>query len=126
MSGIEIAEVPFATVAPLRHRAELDRVAVKDAAGTRWWAARVDGRVVAVAGLMVRPGWARMKSAWTDPAYRGRGIGRQLFDVRLAWCLHNLVPRVEVISHRPELYEANGFRFKDFHQTGAKVLERRL
>jgi GNAT superfamily N-acetyltransferase len=126
VSSIEIAEVSFAEVARLRGRAERDRVAVKDAAGARWWAARVDGQVVAVAGLLVRPGWARLKSAWTAPEYRGRGIGRRLFEVRLAWCLHNLVPRVEVISARPAMYEAAGFRFKAWHQSGFKVLERRL
>ncbi len=124
--GILVQEVPFATVKPLRARAALDRVAVKDAAGVRWWAGTFDGQLVAVGGLLMRGTWARMKSAWTAPAYRGRGIGRRIFLARMAVCQHECIPLVEVFSARPEFYLAEGFIVNGTHQHGATVLIRRL
>lgn len=42
---------------------------------------RVDGRLVAMAGLRMRPpGWVEVSAVCTDPAYRGHGLGRRVLD----------------------------------------------
>ena len=41
----------------------------------------VDGRPVAMGGgYRVRAGWVQVVAMWTDPAYRGRGLARQVLD----------------------------------------------
>lgn len=47
------------------------------------WIARVDGVIVAVAGLAIRNGLASMFSMATRPAFRGRGIQTALLQARL-------------------------------------------
>ncbi len=41
----------------------------------------VDGTPAALGGgYRIRPGWVQVVAMWTDPAYRGRGLARQVLD----------------------------------------------
>ena len=54
------------------------------------WRDRVQGMAVVAfvegtpaalgGGFRIRPGWVQVVAMWTDPAYRGRGLARQVLD----------------------------------------------
>jgi predicted GNAT family acetyltransferase len=45
----------------------------------------VDGRPVAMAGTFPEGGVLQVWGMWTDPAFRGRGIGRRILADLVAW-----------------------------------------
>ena len=87
-----------------------------------WLAIAADGTVAAGLGLwlmdwpphMIGPGSPRgnILNVYTRPAYRRKGLARQLLEVALDWCRENRIRAV--ILHSSEngrsLYEAQGFR----------------
>lgn len=123
---LEVEEVPFATVAPLKGKAARDRVSISQTNGTRWFAVLVEGKPVACAAVLQgRAGW-RLKAAWTEPAWRGRGLGDRLTRHRIALAEHECAPSLEVFSLHPEHYERQGFARAGTLPNGAVKLRKRL
>jgi putative acetyltransferase len=74
----------LAPTAPAESRHALDANALQ-ASTVRVFVARMDARIVATGALAaLEPGHEEIKSMRTDPARRGRGIGRRVLDHLLA------------------------------------------
>jgi GNAT superfamily N-acetyltransferase len=90
------------------------------------WRSRVDGSggpaVLACvdhtpvgigAGWIYEPGRLMVVAMWTEPAWRGRGVGHQVLDEVVGSRAHDLLPDLWVADTKPEarrLYEGYGFR----------------
>lgn len=107
---VVVEEVPFEVVRPFAGRASRERVAVKPTPDTRWFVARSGGVVLALAGLYVKHGRARLKGAWTVPEMRGRGLGRVLIERRIQAARDLGMSGVEVFSLEPAWFLRNGWR----------------
>ena len=86
-----------------------------------WFAYNADGEIIAGAGIwlmdwpphMIAPGHARANiiNVYTEPAYRRRGLARQLMAELLDWCRSSGI-RVVILHASKEgrsLYESLGF-----------------
>ena len=66
------------------------------------------------AGWIYEPGRLMVVAMWTEPAWRGHGVGRKVLDHVVAWARQrNLRPNLWVADTNPEarrLYERYGFR----------------
>ncbi len=88
----------------------------------RGWLVEDAGRVVAGGGLAIvgfqpTPMDARPRRAWvlnmyTEPGYRGRGLGKQLMEAMIGWCREEGFKHLSLhasLAGRP-LYERLGFK----------------
>ncbi|HSE07585.1 MAG TPA: GNAT family N-acetyltransferase [Nocardioidaceae bacterium] len=66
------------------------------------------------AGWLYEPGRIMIVAMWTDPAWRGRGVGRSVLNHVVGWARRRgLEPELWVADTNPEarrLYESYGFR----------------
>ncbi|MGH7786582.1 MAG: GNAT family N-acetyltransferase [Candidatus Binatia bacterium] len=97
----------------------------------RGWLLEIDGAVVAGAGVVCRPLLPRPEhlaggeeayvlNVYTEPAFRGRGLARDLMNVILAWCGERGIARVALhasAAGRP-LYRQLGFQSTNEMCTG--------
>jgi len=87
-----------------------------------WLAAIAEGRVVAGGGIAIVP-WpgspeapeprrAWVQNIYTEPAFRHRGIGRQIMETLVAWCRAEGFHAVSLHASRfgRPLYESMGFQ----------------
>lgn len=92
------------------------------------WLASVDDRVaggIFIDGLDADGEGARLRWFIVDPAYHGRGLGRELMQRAMAFCDRQRFPRVYLttfagLDAARHLYEAHGFAF--CHETDGAEL----
>lgn len=110
----------------LRDECQRNGLKLKPSEKGVWFAAFDGDQVAGLAGLLaLKPGAARMRVLYTREAYRGRGLGRILSEVRLAAGYAQGVRRFESIAKYPELLESFGFKSKG-SKYGNEYLELQL
>ncbi len=107
---MEIKEVAFPDVLPLKRGAAADRVTLTDLKNTRWFAAYCDGVLAGSARLtLLSKSRARLGGLWVAPGFRGNRISVALTDRRLNEC-RGRVASVDTYAYNPKPYLAKGFR----------------
>ena len=123
---VEIRQVQFTEVQPLKLAAIRDHIPIKDTNRTDWFLLSLDGEVVACAGVLWMAAAARLKADWVAPEWRGQGYGKMLVEHRLAH-IERTRPGTEVriYSRRPETFERLGFERTDKTSPGGSIMLRR-
>lgn len=94
--------------------------------GELWVATDDAGRLVGTCGLFpVAPDTFELRKMYLLPEARGRGLGKRLLSVALAWARQQGATRVvldtaEQMKRAIELYEANGFVRDDTQVRGSR------
>jgi N-acetylglutamate synthase-like GNAT family acetyltransferase len=123
---VTVESVPFADIRHCIARAARDHVSLSDTRNTDWFVVREDGAIVGIAGLMAVQSGYRLKGAWVDPAYRGRGIGLALTEKRIQLAEQRCGSFIETLSLHPAFFEARGFRANRVMSNGAVRMRRVL
>lgn len=120
---IELSEIPE----DLQRRAQREGAHVLTTLKRRtyWFGYELEGRIVGFGGLLVLgPRSVRLRSAYVEPEHRGRGIGSELADFRIAVARELGAKRIDVRAWERRFWLGRGFRIeREFRGTTDLVLD---
>ena len=113
---IVIRQSKYVDVAGLASRAKKERVSMANPEGAIWFCAYSEDNVVGFVCLVInkRSGVARFKSDYVIDSYRGYGLYKSLFRLRMVFCSFNKVKKVTAFCTPMSYptYIKNGFKPK--------------